>query len=107
MKIPAAEVVVTGIKRSKGNFEGTAYDSTKFYIQTDLDDSKGNSKGMASTEYSMGLSDEYDKFSHLSFPFTAIAEMELVTSGKVTKISLLSVKPKALAQAVPAGQRVA
>lgn len=94
MKIPAAEVVVTGIKRSKGNYEGVDYDSTKFYISTDLDDSKGNSKGTATTEYSMGKSDEYDKWSHLTFPFAAVAEMEIVTSGKATKISLVSLKPK-------------
>lgn len=97
MRIPAAEVTVTGIKRSKGNFEGTAYDSTKFYIATDLDDSKGNSKGAATTEYSMGLSDEYDKWSHLTFPFVAVAEMEIVTSGKVTKIALVALKPKSMA----------
>lgn len=107
MRIPATEVMVTGIKRSKGNFEGTSYDSTKFYIQTDLDDSKGNSKGMASTEYSMGLSDEYDKYSHLPFPFQAMVEMEVVTSGKVTKIALLSVKPKSMTQAASPAQRAA
>lgn len=95
MRIPSTEVTVTGIKRSKGNFEGVDYDSTKFYISTDLDDSKGNSKGTATTEYSFGKSDEYDKWSHLTFPFQALAEMELVTSGKVTKVSLVALRPKA------------
>lgn len=98
MRIPAAEVTVTGIKRSKGNYEGVDYDSTKFYIATDLDDSKGNSKGSATTEYTMGKSDEFDKWSHMTFPFVGVAEMEIVTSGKVTKIALISLKPKALAQ---------
>jgi hypothetical protein len=94
MRIPAMEATVEGMKRFKGNVEGVDYDSTKFYIKTDLDDSKGNAKGSATTEYSMGKSDEYDKYSHLSFPFTAVVEMEVVTSGKATKITLVTLKPK-------------
>ena len=88
-----AQVVVTGIKRSKGEFEGAKYDSTKFYIQTDLDDSKGNSRGMATVEYSMGDSEEYAAYEKLPLPFTANAVFNQVTTGKVTKITLESLSP--------------
>lgn len=96
------EIEVTGLKRFKGNVEGVEYDSTKFYIKTDLDDSKGNAKGACTMEYTMGKSDEYDKYSHLTLPFVAVADMELVTNGKVSKLTLVSLKPKAVAQAARA-----
>jgi hypothetical protein len=88
------ESVVMGIKRSKGEFEGNSYDSTKFYIQTSLDESKGNGKGVATAEYSFGKSDEYEKYVHLPFPFKAICDYEIVTNGKGTvTMRLTGVKP--------------
>lgn len=87
-------VTVVGMKRSKGEMEGVAYDSTKFYIETSLDDSKGNAKGIATTEYTMGKSDEYDKYAHLPFPFVADAEIEIVTTGRVQKIVMHGLKPR-------------
>ncbi len=88
-----SEVIVQGIKRSKGQMEGVSYDSTKFYIQTDLDDRTGNAKGTATTEYSMGTSDEYAHYEKLPYPFKAMGEFNQVTTGKVTKLVLESLKP--------------
>lgn len=87
------KVRVTGVKRARGEFEGTKYDSTKFFVETDLDDRTGNAKGTATTEYTMGTFDEYAKFENLSYPFDAEAELEIVTTGKGSKIVLASLKP--------------
>ena len=88
-----SQCIVHGIKRSKGDFEGTKYDSTKFYIETDLDDRTGNAKGKATMEYSMGDSSEFERYSHLPYPFTAQGTFSQVTTGKVTKIVLEALKP--------------
>jgi len=93
------KVVVTGAKRSKGEMEGVKYDSTKFYVQVDLDDRAGNAKGTATQEYSFGTSDEYQKYQHLPFPFEAEADLEIVTTGKVQKVVLHSLKPLSMIDA--------
>lgn len=96
------QLTITGMKGSKGEYEGAGYDSTKVYAMTDMDETKGNAKGFATVEYSFGKSDEYEKYKHLTFPFKADCEMEFVTSGKAQKMILLSVKPVASASLVKA-----
>ena len=81
------------MKSSKGEYEGTSYDSTKVYAMTPMDESKSNAKGFASVEYTFGKADEFDKFKHLTYPFKAECEMDFVTSGKAQKMILLSIKP--------------
>ncbi len=87
-------IQVVGMKASKGTLEnGNGYDSTKVYALVDLDASKGTAKGMASSEFNLGTSDEYTKYKHLPFPFEAQAEMEIVTSGKATKTVMHGLVP--------------
>jgi hypothetical protein len=89
-----SRVTVMGMKASKGQLEnGMAYDSTKIYVQTDLDDSKGMGKGFASVEYNFGTSEEYGKYKHLPFPIECDAELEIVTNGKTQKTQIISLKP--------------
>lgn len=89
------QVTVIGMKRSKGQLEnGTAYDSTKVYALTDLDDSKGDAKGQFGAEFNMGTSEEYAKYSQLGFPFQAVAEMEIIGNGKSSKTVMVSLKPE-------------
>lgn len=90
-----APMKVTGMKASKGDMEGVHYDSTKVYVETGFDESKGTAKGFATAEYSFGTSLEYDKFKHLPFPFMAECEIEFVTSGRVQKTVMRSIKPVA------------
>lgn len=92
-------LTITGMKASKGEFEGTGYDSTKVYAMTDMDETKGNAKGYATVEYGFSKADEFEKYKHLTFPFKADCEMEFVTSGKAQKMILLSVKPVAAVKA--------
>jgi len=94
-------VTVIGIKRSKGTLDnGQAYDSTKVYALTELDDSKGDAKGKFGAEFNMGTSDEYTKYAGLNFPFDAVAEMEIVGNGKSSKTVMVSLKPIAEAKKV-------
>lgn len=88
------EVKVLGMKASKGEMDnGMKFDSTKVYVETSLDDSKGNAKGFAVAEYNMGESPEFEKYKHLTFPFSAKAKMELVTNGKTQKTVMRSLVP--------------
>jgi hypothetical protein len=58
-----------------------------------MDDSKKNAMGTSTTEYGMGTSEEYERYSHLPFPFTAEGSFNQVTTGKVTKLVLTALKP--------------
>lgn len=89
-------VKVTGMKFSKGKMDnGTEFDSTKVYVETELDASKDTAMGTACAEYGLGKAEEYQKYKHLvgSFPFMASAEMEIVTNGKTQKTIIHSLKP--------------
>jgi hypothetical protein len=96
------QVKVLGMKSSKGTLDnGQSFDSTKVYVETSLDDSKGNAKGFAVAEYTLGLADEFGKYKHLSFPFLADAAIEVVTNGKVQKFQLSDLKPTELVKNTP------
>lgn len=89
-------IKVTGMKFSKGTMDnGQAFDSTKVFVETDLDSSKGTAFGTATAEYGLGKADEYQKYKHLagSGPFMAVAEMEIVTNGKTQKTVIHSLRP--------------
>ncbi len=89
-----SNVMVLGMKASKGTMDnGQAFDSTKVYTQTPLDESKGTAKGFAVGEFTLGVADEFQKYKHLPFPFDAVAEFEIVTNGKTQKTVMNSLKP--------------
>jgi hypothetical protein len=93
------KVQVLGMKSSKGTMDGgQTYDSTKAYIVTPLDSSKGTAKGMAAGEYNIGTSEEFAKYEKLPFPFTAEADMEIVSNGKGQKTIVHSLSPIAPAK---------
>ena len=102
MKLPPARVTVTGIKRSKGVLDsGQSYDSTKVYIQTSLDDSKGNGAGSATVEYTWGTSENYEKVSQLfksGKPVDFDADLEIVTNGKTQRTQVVDLHPVAVAK---------
>lgn len=97
-----SNVVVTGAKRSKGEMEGKPYDSTKVYVQTGMDTSKGDAVGFAGSEYPWGLSDNFNKVATLKYPFEAVATFEMVTNGKSQKTILIDLKPVPAQQAAKA-----
>lgn len=90
-----AQVEVTGAKSFQGNIEGVQYDSTTVFIKTELDESRDNAKGFATTEYKFGTSAEFEKFRPLHFPFMADVCIELGTTGKRDTKRLISLHPVA------------
>lgn len=93
------EVTVTGIKQFKGEVDGKHYDSFKVFVQVALDESKGTAKGFATEEFNAGASAEFDRWKHLPFPLKAEATFQMVTSGKVSKMQIVEVKPLKLEKA--------
>jgi len=92
-------ITVAGVKGSKGTLEsGQEYDSTKIYVQTELDDTRGMGRGFATVEYTYGTSEEFHKLKHLPFPLQADAELEIVTNGKTQKTVITSLQPVELAK---------
>ena len=90
-----SEIVVTGMKASKGEYEGNAYDSTKVFALVDMDTKDGNAMGQATATFVFGTSETYPKYKHLeaSLPLRCIAEFEIVTNGTMTKQILVGLKP--------------
>lgn len=88
------QVKVLGMKANKGQMDnGSSYDSTRVYVETSLDESRGNAKGFAVADYTFGLSNEFERFKTLNFPFMATASFELVTTGKMQKTQLVGLEP--------------
>ena len=48
------EMIITGAKSSKGEYEGRAFDSTKIYCQTKMNSEGGEMVGFATSEYNWG-----------------------------------------------------
>ncbi len=87
------ELKVLGMKSSKGKMDnGMEFDSTKVYVETPLDDSKGNAKGCSVAEYNLGLSDEFNKYKHL--PFRLWQQQQLKWSS-VVKIKNAGIRSQA------------
>ncbi len=104
-------IKVTGMKFSKGTMDnGQAFDSTKVFVETELDASKDTAMGTACAEYGLGKAEEFQKYKHLAdaFPFMAVAEMEIVTNGKTQKTIIHSLKPIDVTKvSAPGGKNVA
>ena len=95
-----AQVEITGVKCFLGNIEGVAYDSTTLFVRTDLDESRENACGYATTEYKYGTSAEYAKLAPAileakkrGLPFLADVVLELTTTGRKDNKRILEVHP--------------
>lgn len=101
-----SNVKVLGMKASRGQLEnGTTYDFTKVFLETELDEASGNAKGYAVEVYKFGKSDCFGGFKHLEFPFMAEAEFDLVTSGTKSVTNIVSITPTARATGVAPAQK--
>jgi hypothetical protein len=96
------QAVLYGIKSSKGDFNGMAYDSTTFHLSVDIgESSNGESMGLVTRPFKCGTSEEYKKWAHLKagFPVGGIpcdCEFDVVAgSDQSVKLTLLSIKPTA------------
>lgn len=88
-----SDVVVTGAKASKGDFNGKPFDSSKVYLVTEMQSGE-RSCGTVSTEYTWGTSANYDRIEKLSYPFKAKAVMQIVSNGRDSKTILVDLIPE-------------
>ncbi len=90
----------TGIKESKGDFEGKAFSSTTFHLIVDVaENGAGRSLGSVTRPFKFGDASEFDKWAHLSksWPIGGVpcaCEFEVVAGAENTsKLVLLGIKP--------------
>lgn len=101
-----SEALLFGIESSKGEFENTAYDSTKFHLSVDLGQkSNGKTIGLVSRPFRLGDSTEIDKWEqyapHLSQgrPIPVLCDFDVVASSDGVRLTLLAIKPKTATKA--------
>lgn len=91
------EVIVHGIKASKGTYEGRAFDSTTFHVEADLKaNGAGKSLGRVTTPMKFGDSTELDKWEPMAkhFPVKALATFEVQANGRgESSLVLVGIKP--------------
>lgn len=90
----------TGIKESKGDFEGKAFSSTTFHLIVDVaENGAGRSLGSVTRPFKFGDASEFDKWSHLSksWPVGGVpcaCDFEVVAGAdNSSKLVLLGIKP--------------
>jgi hypothetical protein len=96
----------TGIKESKGEFEGKAFSSTTFHLIVDVaENGAGRSLGSVTRPFKFGDATEFDKWAHLSksWPLGGVpcsCDFEVVAgSDNTSKLVLLGIKPAAASTA--------
>lgn len=92
-----SEVIIHGIKESKGSIDGREFSSTTFHCEVDLaENTAGRSLGRATRPFKLGDAKEFDKWAHLgaALPLKAIATFELSTAAQDgTKMVLVDIRP--------------
>ena len=93
-------VLCTGIKESKGDYEGRPFSSTTFHLIVDVaENSSGRSIGAVTRPFKFGDASEFDKWAHLAKSWPAaglpcIADFDSVAgAGNDSKLTLLGIKP--------------
>lgn len=92
--------ICTGIKESKGDYEGKAFSSTTFNLIVDVaENGAGRSIGSVSRPFKFGDASEFEKWAHLKNSWPAIGlqclcDFEVVAgSDNTTKLTLHGIKP--------------
>ena len=105
-----SNALLFGIESSKGDFNGTAYDSTKFHLSVDLGQkSNGKTVGLVTRPFKLGDSTEIDKWAHLDKfmregkPIQVECEFDVVAAADGVKLTLLGIKPVTQAKAAAQG----
>ncbi len=92
----------TGIKESKGEFEGKAFSSTTFHLNVDVaENGAGRSLGSVTRPFKFGDASEFEKWAHLgkSWPVGGLpcqCDFEVVAGAEnSSKLVLLGIRPAA------------
>jgi hypothetical protein len=97
------QVIVHGIKESKGTFEGREFSSCTFHCEVDLaENGAGRSLGRVTRPFKLGDATEFDKWAHLgqSLPLKAEARMAFEASKEDgIRMVLKSIRPLVQASA--------
>lgn len=95
-----SQALLFGIESSKGDFQGTAYDSTKFHLSVDMGTkSNGKTIGVVTRPFKFGTSSEIEKWTNLSGvlssgkPVMCNCEFDVVASSDGVKLTLLAIQP--------------
>lgn len=94
-----SQALLFGIESSKGEFQGTAYDSTKFHLSVDMGTkSNGKTLGVVTRPFKFGDSTEIEKWTHLANflstgkPVPCLCEFDVVASSDGVKLTLLGIQ---------------
>lgn len=101
-----SQAVLFGIECSKGEFENTKYDSTKFHLSVDMaQKSNGKSLGIVTRPFKFGDSTEFQKWEHLADLMgrgrgvPVECDFDVVASADGVKLTLLAIKTASTASA--------
>lgn len=90
----------TGIKESKGEFEGKPFSSTTFHLNVDVaENGAGRSLGSVTRPFKFGDASEFEKWAHLgkSWPVGGLpcqCDFEVVAGAEnSSKLVLLGIRP--------------
>lgn len=86
---------IMGVKRFSGQIEGKNFDYCRVVVAIPLDATQGNALGSSATEYDFGGSANFAQFQDKQFPYEAVLNVEVVTSGKNQKLKIVGIQPKA------------
>lgn len=81
------------IRKDWTNEQGQRFQSTRIFISTSLDTSKGDQFGQAAAEYVWGDAANFDKLPKVKEGFDADVTFENVFNGKIQKMIIVDVKP--------------
>jgi hypothetical protein len=94
------QALCTGIKESKGEFEGKAFSSTTFHLNVDLSENgAGRSLGMVTRPFKFGDASEFEKWAHLSKSWpvgglSCMCDFDVVAGAdNKSNIVLLGIRP--------------
>lgn len=94
------EVLCTGIKESKGEFEGKPFSSTTFHLNVEVaENGAGRSIGTVTRPFKFGDASEFEKWAHLSKSWPVgglpcIGDFEVVAGAdNKSNLVLLGIRP--------------
>lgn len=103
------QAILTGIKESKGEFEGFKFDSTTFHLIVDVAQSgSGRSIGQVTRPFKFGDSSEFEKWKNWADKWPVgglpvVCDFEVVAgSDNKSELRLLGIKPATMAPAAKA-----